>query len=99
MAPGARSVMKNLRGSSPAFRLQPAESGRPGAGGMKAIVRRVGRLEGRLAPRENAASQRAAALLRERRRLRMEASGQLFEIGHRTICPPLREDSFRTQRR
>jgi hypothetical protein len=46
---------------------------------MKAILRRVGLLEDRLAPKENAASQRAAALLRERRRLRVEASGQPFE--------------------
>jgi hypothetical protein len=46
---------------------------------MKAILRRVGVLEDRLAPRENAASQRSAALLRERRRRRLEASGQPFE--------------------
>jgi hypothetical protein len=46
---------------------------------MRAIVRRVGRLEDRLVPKGNAASQRVADLLRERRRRRLEASGQPFE--------------------
>ena len=46
---------------------------------MKTILRRVGRLEGKLASQVNAASSRAAGLLRERRRLRLEANGQPFE--------------------
>ena len=46
---------------------------------MKAIVRRVGRLEDRLAPKENAASQRAADLLWERRQRRLKEAGLPFE--------------------
>jgi len=46
---------------------------------MKAILRRVGLLEDRLAPRESAASLRAASLLREFRRRRSEANGQPLE--------------------
>jgi hypothetical protein len=51
---------------------------------MKAILRRVGSLEDRLAPRENAASQRAAALLWERRQRRLKEAGLPYE----TIKPP-----------
>jgi hypothetical protein len=46
---------------------------------MKTILRRVGLLESKLAPQVNAASLRAAGLLRERRRRRLEANGQPFE--------------------
>jgi hypothetical protein len=46
---------------------------------MKAIVRRLARIEVRLAPTIDLASYRLADLLRERRRRRLEASGQPFE--------------------
>jgi hypothetical protein len=46
---------------------------------MKAILRRAGSLEDRLAPRENAASQRAVALLWERRQRRLKDAGLPFE--------------------
>ena len=46
---------------------------------MKAILRRVGVLEDRLAPRENAASRRAADLLWERRQRRLKDAGLPFE--------------------
>jgi hypothetical protein len=43
---------------------------------MKAIFRRLRRIEARLAPLPDVASQRAAELIRERRRRRLEAAGQ-----------------------
>lgn len=46
---------------------------------MKAVIRRLDRLEERLIPRPNLASRRTAKILRERRRHRLEASGQPFE--------------------
>ena len=46
---------------------------------MKAIARRVGRLEERLVPKGNAALQRAADLLWERRQRRLKAEGLPFE--------------------
>jgi hypothetical protein len=55
---------------------------------MRAIVRRVGRLEGRLTPKGNAASSRVAGLLQDRRRRRLEASGQPFEDSSRDNMPP-----------
>ena len=46
---------------------------------MKAVITRLRRLEGRLAPQADPVMQRAAAILRERWRLRLEASGQTDE--------------------
>ena len=63
--------------------------GEDGTGGdsMKTIIRRVGLLEGRLVPKGNAASQRVAGLLRERRRRRLEANGQPFDDSSRGNLP------------
>ena len=47
---------------------------------MKAIDRRLRRLQERLAPQENEEVGRLVALLRERRRRRAEASGEPFEV-------------------
>jgi hypothetical protein len=46
---------------------------------MKAMIRRLRLLEERLVPQVDLASQRLADLLRDRRRRRLEASGQPFE--------------------
>jgi hypothetical protein len=46
---------------------------------MKAIDRRLRRLEESFAPQENEEVGRLVALLRERRRRRLEASGEPFE--------------------
>ena len=46
---------------------------------MKAIDRRLRRLEESFAPQENEEVGRLVTLLRERRRRRLEASGELFE--------------------
>jgi len=46
---------------------------------MKAILRRVGRLEQRYVPKLDLASQSVADIIRERRRRRLEASGEPFE--------------------
>ena len=46
---------------------------------MKAVFRRLRRIEMQLVPKTNAASQRAVEVLRERRRRRAEASGQRYE--------------------
>jgi hypothetical protein len=46
---------------------------------MRAVIRRLQRLEERFAPQVDLASQRAADLLRERRRRRLEASGESVE--------------------
>ncbi len=48
---------------------------------MKAIDRRLRRLEENFAPQENEEVGRLVALLRERRRRRLEASGEPFESG------------------
>jgi hypothetical protein len=45
---------------------------------MKAVIRRLRLLEDRCLPQVDLASQRLAGLLRERRRRRLEAGGQLF---------------------
>jgi predicted RNase H-like nuclease (RuvC/YqgF family) len=47
---------------------------------MKAINRRLRRLEDSFAPKENEEVGRLVALLRERRRRRLEASGEPFEL-------------------
>jgi hypothetical protein len=47
---------------------------------MKAIDRRLRRLEERLAPQENEEVRRLVEQLRERRRRRLEASGEPFEV-------------------
>ena len=46
---------------------------------MRAIARRIQRLETRLSPQEDLASWRIAAVLYERRRQVAEAAGQAFE--------------------
>jgi hypothetical protein len=46
---------------------------------MKAMDRRLRRLQERFAPQENEEVARLVALLRERRRRRLEASGEPFE--------------------
>ena len=46
---------------------------------MKAITRRLRRLEERLAPQANEHAQRAADIIRERRRRRLEAAGLPFD--------------------
>ena len=46
---------------------------------MKTVIRRLRRPEERFAPQVDLASQRAADLLRERRRRRLEASGEPFD--------------------
>jgi len=46
---------------------------------MKAIDRRLRRLEESFAPRENEQGESLAELIRERRRRRSEASGEAFE--------------------
>ena len=46
---------------------------------MKAIDRRLRRLEASLAPQENEEVRNLVTLLRERRRRRLEASGEPFE--------------------
>ena len=48
---------------------------------MKAIDRRLRRLQERFAPQENEEVRSLVALLRERRRRRLEASGEPFEEG------------------
>jgi len=55
---------------------------------MRTIIRRVGRLESKLAPPGNPASQRVAGLLRERRRRRLEANGEPFEDSSRANMSP-----------
>ena len=47
---------------------------------MKAIDRRLRRLQERLAPQENEEVRRLVELLRERRRRRAEACGEPFEV-------------------
>jgi hypothetical protein len=65
---------------------------------MKAIDRRLRRLQERIAPQENEEVGRLVELLRERRRRRLEASGEPFEVrpcerltdGHLSIADILR---------
>ena len=52
---------------------------------MKAIDRRLRRLQDRLAPQENEEVRSLVALLRERRRRRLEASGRPMNLGHSNI--------------
>jgi hypothetical protein len=52
---------------------------------MKAVFRRLRRIEMQLAPKPNLGSQRAAELLRDRRRRRLEASGEPFH----ELQPPI----------
>jgi hypothetical protein len=59
---------------------------------MKAIDRRLRRLEESLAPQENEEVVRLVALLRERRRRRAEASGEPFEV---RACAALTDDQER----
>ena len=47
---------------------------------MKAIDRRLRRLQERFAPQENEEVRSLVTLLRERRRRRLEASGEPFEV-------------------
>ena len=58
---------------------------------MKAIDRRLRRLQERFAPEENEEVRRLVALLRERRRRRAEAGGETFD-------DPALESFDRTQR-
>jgi hypothetical protein len=57
---------------------------------MKAMIRRLRRIEAHLAPKPNTVSQRAAQLLWERRRRRADANGQPFEEPppHTRTAPP-----------
>ncbi len=56
---------------------------------MKAITRRIRRLEERLAPREDLESCRLADVLYERRRRRLESSGETDEdLPWKTLCFP-----------
>ena len=59
---------------------------------MKAIDRRLRRLEERFAPQENEEVGRLVELLRERRRRRAEASGEPFEV---RPCEGLTDDQNR----
>jgi hypothetical protein len=46
---------------------------------MRAVITRLRRLEGSLAPKVDPVSQRKAEILQERQRRRLEASGQTYE--------------------
>ena len=59
---------------------------------MKAIDRRLRRLQERLAPQENEEVRRLVELLRERRRRRLESSGEPFEV---RACEALTDDENR----
>ena len=59
---------------------------------MKAIDRRLRRLEERFAPEAREEDFRLVTLLRERRRRRLEASGEPFEAGP---CEGLTDDQIR----
>jgi hypothetical protein len=59
---------------------------------MKAIDRRLRRLEERFAPPENEEVGRLVALLRERRRRRAEACGEPFEV---RLCERFTDDQNR----
>jgi hypothetical protein len=80
---------------------------------MKAVIRRLHQLEGRLAPKVEARASlflSLAILIRERRRRRCEASGEPFEEmpppclplspgGRRSIAETLRMDRLRVNQR
>jgi len=53
---------------------------------MKALKRRIRRLEQRLAPQPASKGPSAVDILRERRRRRLEAAGQLRRAGAGTSC-------------
>ena len=55
---------------------------------MRAIVSRLHRLENELVPQPNPKDQLLADLLRDRRRRRLEASGQPFEEPPPRVAPP-----------
>ena len=59
---------------------------------MKAIYRRLRRLQASLTPQENEEVGRLVALLRERRRRRLEANGEPFES---RPCEHLTDDQIR----
>ena len=59
---------------------------------MKAIDRRLRRLQERFAPQENEEVRSLVTLLRERRRRRLEASGEPFES---RPCERLTDDQIR----
>ena len=59
---------------------------------MKAIDRRLRRLQERFAPQENEEVRSLVALLQERRRHRLEASGEPFES---RPCEHLTDDQIR----
>jgi hypothetical protein len=59
---------------------------------MKAIDRRLRRLEASLTPQENEEVRSLVTLLRERRRRRLEASGESFES---RLCEPFTDDQNR----
>jgi hypothetical protein len=63
---------------------------------MKTMIRRLRRIEARLAPKPDVASERAAELIRERRRRRLEAAGQPYEElpWHTVALPPGRRLSI-----
>jgi hypothetical protein len=56
---------------------------------MKTVIRRLRRIEARLAPNADTASERAAELIRERRRRRLEAAGLPYnELPWDTVALP-----------
>jgi hypothetical protein len=55
---------------------------------MKAITGRLRRLETRFVPQVNEGVRRAADILRERRRRRLEAAGQPFEETRPEVASP-----------
>jgi hypothetical protein len=55
---------------------------------MRAVVRRISRLEGGFFPAEDPMSQTVADMLRERRRRRLEASGQPVYESVRPVAVP-----------
>jgi hypothetical protein len=63
---------------------------------MKVMFRRLRRLEERVAPKLDVATQRVAELIRERRRRRLEAAGQPYEElpWHTVAFPPGRRLSI-----
>jgi hypothetical protein len=70
---------------------------------MKAICRRLRRLEQRVALHADAVSRSAAELLRERRRCRLEAGGQQYEelrtaLAHISVPPGRRLSIAKTLR-
>ena len=55
---------------------------------MRPVVSRLYRLENRLVPKPNPERQRLADALRDRRRRRLEASGQPFHESPPLLVPP-----------